>query len=107
MSRYRPNRHVRRAAELATPNGARAEGKYPSRQALLASMGIERIARFAPLGYQSKSVNSDAVVGELGTSTKDRAGQTFYGTGVLRFAATGFSQRSVPRRRIDYRPCYV
>ncbi|MGC9261473.1 MAG: discoidin domain-containing protein, partial [Phycisphaerae bacterium] len=52
---------VAAVADLAMPNGARAEGKYPSRQALLASMGTERIARFAPLGYQSKPANSNSV----------------------------------------------
>ena len=49
-------------ADLAMPNGARAEGKYSSGQALLDSMGIERIARFAPLGYQSKPTDANALI---------------------------------------------
>ncbi|MGC9259035.1 MAG: twin-arginine translocation signal domain-containing protein [Phycisphaerae bacterium] len=35
-------------ADLATPNGARAEGKYPGPQFALASMKLQRIARLAP-----------------------------------------------------------
>ena len=41
---------------------ALADGKYSSRQALLASMKIERIARLTPLGYQSKPAATNAVV---------------------------------------------
>ena len=46
--------------DLAAPRVAYGEGKYPSGRAALASMGIERIARFAPLGYQSKPANSNS-----------------------------------------------
>lgn len=48
-------------ADLTTPRNSRADGAYPSGNAALASMQIERIARFAPLGYQSKSANSNSV----------------------------------------------
>ncbi len=43
-------------------HAAYAEGKYPSRQGLLASMNIERIARLAPLGYQSRQAASNTEV---------------------------------------------
>ena len=43
-------------------HAAYAEGKYPSRQVLLASMNVERIARFAPLGYQSRPAASNTEV---------------------------------------------
>ncbi len=43
-------------------HAAYAEGKYPSRQGLLASMNIERIARLAPLGYQSRQAANNTAV---------------------------------------------
>ncbi|MGC9259029.1 MAG: discoidin domain-containing protein, partial [Phycisphaerae bacterium] len=49
-------------ADLATPRVAYGEGKYPSGRSALASMDIARVARLAPLGYQSKPASSDAVV---------------------------------------------
>ncbi len=48
-------------ADFATPRDASGEGAYASRSAIQASMGVERIARFAPLGYQSKSAASESV----------------------------------------------
>ncbi len=48
--------------DVTAPHTAYAEGKYPSRQALLASMKIERIARLTPLGYQSKPAASNTDV---------------------------------------------
>ena len=55
-------------------HSADGEGKYSSRRSLVASMGVERIARLAPLGYQSKWAASNAtakwVQVDLGQSRK-------------------------------------
>ncbi len=44
------------------PHAVYAEGKYPSPGSALASMKVQRIARLAPLGYQSKWAHSSAIV---------------------------------------------
>ena len=49
-------------ADLARPRAAYARGSYQSVKSLLASMGIQRIARLTPLGYQSKPANSNSAV---------------------------------------------
>ncbi|MGC8625570.1 MAG: beta-L-arabinofuranosidase domain-containing protein, partial [Phycisphaerae bacterium] len=61
-------------ADLARPRAAYARGSYPSVNALLASMGIQRIARLTPLGYQSKPAADNSAVKwvqvDLGQSRK-------------------------------------
>ena len=56
------------------PRPVYGEGKYPSRHALVASMDVERIARLAPLGYQSRPAASNTstkwVQVDLGRSRK-------------------------------------
>ena len=49
-------------ADLATPRAAYARGSYQSVKSLLASMGIQRIARLTPPGYQSKPAISNSAV---------------------------------------------
>ncbi|MCL5945886.1 MAG: glycoside hydrolase family 127 protein [Planctomycetes bacterium] len=65
---------VAAVTDLRNPRVACARGTYPSVNALLASMGIQRIARLTPLGYQSKPAVSDKVVKwvqvDLGQSRK-------------------------------------
>ena len=61
-------------ADWVHPQDARSDGAYSNVQAVLASMEIERIARFTPLGYQSKAADSDITVKwvqvDLGRSRK-------------------------------------
>jgi DUF1680 family protein len=83
-------------ADASTSRSISADGAYSSAKATLDSMGIERIARFTPLGYQSKPADSDAVVKwvqvDLGRSQKIDRIKVFP---ALRF---GFSAYYFPRR---------
>ncbi len=83
-------------ADYAYPQAAHARGAYPSVQAVLDSMDIERIARFTPLGYQSKLADSNTtakwVQVDLGRSQKIDAVKLFP---ALLF---GFAARYFPHR---------
>lgn len=82
--------------DMAVPHAASADGAYSSVKAVLASMEIERIARFTPLGYQSKpaATNTTAkwVQVDLGRSRKMDAIKLYP---ALRF---GFTAGYFPQR---------
>ena len=83
-------------ADLSAPRRILADGAYSNVRAILASMKVERIARFTPLGYQSKTADSNAIVKwvqvDLGRSRRIDAIKLFP---ALRF---GFSASYFPRR---------
>ena len=84
------------AGEWASPSSAAADGAYSSLESLQHSMNVERIARFTPLGYQSKEALSNTaakwVQVDLGRSYRIDAVKLFP---ALRF---GFNARYFPHR---------
>ena len=76
-------------ADLVPPGTSRADGAYSNKQAVIASMQTERIARFTPLGYQSNRADSDTTIKwvqvDLGRSRKIDAVKIFP---ALRFGFT-------------------
>ena len=83
-------------ADLAVPRTTLADGAYSNVQAMPASMKVECIARFTPLGYQSKTADSNTTVKwvqvDLGRSRRIDAIKLFP---ALRF---GFSAWYFPQR---------
>ncbi|MHB1767964.1 MAG: beta-L-arabinofuranosidase domain-containing protein, partial [Phycisphaerae bacterium] len=85
------------AAVDVLPREALAEGKYPGPQSALASMKVKRIARLAPLGYQSRSAPSNSAVKwvqvDLGQSRKIEQVKLLPALANFSLDAMGFPQR--------------